>query len=133
MIPAESQGIRWNWRVLICLVISAGIIVWAVIRNLPPYRNPEKTFPEFKKLVEDGDLLVAPDKELAFVEEPTTGKQYIEGHYLEHTPDGKQHERTFITYIDLEHRKEEILALLGTNKRHPEYAAGVTARFETHY
>jgi len=132
MIPADDRGIRLNWRVLVCLVISVGIIVWAVISNLQPYRNPEKSFPEFKKLVEDGDLLVAPDKELALVEEPTTGKQYIEGHYLEHAPDGKLHERTFITHVDLHSRRMEILELLSSNKQHPEYNQ-VTSRFETHY
>jgi len=132
-VDLHTPGFRLNWRVLVYLVASVVIIGWAVVVNLPPHRNPEKSFSEFKKLVEDGDLLVTPDKPLAFVEEPRTGKQYIEGRYLERTPDGKEHEYRFSTHIDdLGNRRGEILALLASNKRHPEYTT-VTMRYETKY
>jgi cell division protease FtsH len=123
---------QFNWKGLVLLAASALIIAWAFFLNQSHSSGGEKSFSEFEKMVKGGLLIVTEDKPLALVEDPGTGIEYIEGHVMEPSADGKSHERTFRTPVNIKYQKDEISKLLADAKQtHPEYV--LTARYDTSY
>ena len=100
---------QFNWKGLVLLAASALLIALAFLNYGSHSNSSEKNFADFKKMVEEGTLLVTPDKPLSLVEEPGTGIQYIEGHVNEGPgADGKSHERSFRTPVNIQYQKDEI-------------------------
>ncbi len=68
---------------------------------------------------------------LSWWKNPAPEPSILRATFDEDTTDGKTHERTFRTPVNIQYQKEEIAKLLADNDKHPEYV--LTPRYDTSY
>jgi len=116
--PPEPQ---FNWKGVVLLGASALIIAWAFFLNQGGgiSGSEEKSYPEFKRLVEEGKIVSSTAKPLELVENPSKREQYLKGtYYFGNKTDGKPDYRQFTTPVNIAFQKDELHELIKDKKDH---------------
>jgi cell division protease FtsH len=98
--PAEPG---FNWKGLVLVSIAIGLFILAYVFKGGTMEN-SVAYPQFKKALEDGQILNEPGKSIELVSEPGTGTDYLK-FYKKPSQPGAQPEQ-YKTQVNLQYNKD---------------------------